>query len=99
MRYGDIDVPRSACRIFAPRLLPGFRTESTNNAPQTLSEFLQEAPILWHLWLWNSATVSGWGDMAASRGRMPIAPASKFETRSRLIAAGHQAKFLRSGDC
>jgi hypothetical protein len=36
MRNGDIDAPRSACHIFAPRFPPGFRAESTNNAPQTL---------------------------------------------------------------
>jgi hypothetical protein len=36
----DIDAPRSTCHIFAPRFLPSFRAESTDNALQTLSEFL-----------------------------------------------------------
>jgi hypothetical protein len=46
----DIDAPRSTCHIFAPRFLPSLRAESTDNAPQTLSEFLQ-APTLqkWEL--------------------------------------------------
>jgi|RhiMetdeSRZDD1v2_1073273.scaffolds.fasta_scaffold217535_2 hypothetical protein len=45
MRNGDIDAARSACHIFAPRFPPGFRAESTDNAPQTLSEFLQASTL------------------------------------------------------